>query len=94
MHLSIALLLAALSLPVLATDAPKTVDGAKPPVSQQKMKERLLRHVEARIKILQDSHACIKAAADMQAIGDCHEQERKSTKALRERARAEMLAPR
>lgn len=94
MHLPIALLLAALSLPVLAADAPKTVDGAKSPESQQKMKERLLRHVEARIKILQDSHACIKAAADMKAIGDCHEQERKLTKALREQARADMLAPR
>jgi hypothetical protein len=94
MHLPIALLLAVLSLPVLATDTSKTADGAKSQGSQQKLKERLLRHVEARIKILQDSHACIKAAADMKAFGDCHEQERRKTKALREQARADLLAPR
>lgn len=94
MHLPIALLLAALSLPVLATDTSKPADGTKRQESQQKMKERLLRHVEARIRILQDSHACIRAAADMKAIGDCHEQERRKTKALREQARADMLAPR
>lgn len=90
---AIALLLAALSLPVAAADIPKPADGTKRQESQQKMKDRLLRHVEGRIRILEDSHACIRAAADMKAIGDCHEQERRKTKALRKQDRADFLAP-
>jgi hypothetical protein len=91
MRLCLALLIAALSLPAPAADTPNAADDAK---SRQKMKERLLRHVEARIRALEELHACIGAAADMKAIGDCHEQERKKAKALREEARAETLAPR
>ena len=91
MRLCIALLLAAQSLPAPAADTPNAADQTK---SSQKMKERLLQHVEARIKALEELHACIGAAAGMKAIGDCHEQERRKSKALREQARADLLAPR
>ena len=91
MRCYIGLLLAALALPATAAAPPNPADDAK---SRQKMKERLLRHVEARIKVLEELHACIGAAADMQALGACHEQERRKTTALRAQPRADLLLPR
>jgi len=95
MKFTIALLAVALSLPSHATEPVRAVEeGGKREETQRKMKEQLLRHIEARIRILQDSHACIKAATDIRAIGECHEEERKRTRELREQANTDIRGPR
>ncbi len=90
-------LAAALSLPSLAVEPARPgpegnrlpANAAKRDEMQQKMKERLIKHVDARIQILENARACIKAAADMKAINVCYEQERRRTKELRNQARAD-----
>lgn len=94
-------LLLALTLPTYAAEPARPGrDGDRPPAAAgkrqdtQKQKENLLRHIDGRIKILEDARGCVKAAADMKAVNDCHQQERKRTKALREQARSDVLTGR
>jgi hypothetical protein len=87
-------LLAVLSMPPssLAAGAPR--EGAPPQAgaekgqgSQQKMKERVLEHIDAKIRILQKARSCVRAASDMAAMAVCHAQERKQMKDLRDKDR-------
>ncbi len=56
----------------------------------QQTRQRLLEHVEARIRILEAAQECLRAAADMQDAAACHETERQKAKALRNRDRAKL----
>jgi hypothetical protein len=51
------------------------------------MKTRMIEHIDARIRILQEARACVGRAQGMGAIANCHEQERRKTKVLRKQAR-------
>jgi RNase H-fold protein (predicted Holliday junction resolvase) len=70
-----------LGQPVLAMDAAKRQE------SQQAMKERVLDHIDAKIRVLQEARSCVRAAADMEAMTLCHAQERKQMKDLRDKDR-------
>ena len=65
------------------------VAAAPPPApgSDGKLKERVIKHIDARIRILETARACVRAARDSKAVLDCHTQERRQTKALREQDR-------
>lgn len=65
---------------------------AKPQETQQKMKERVLEHIDARIKILQTARSCVRAASNAGAMAACHAQERKQMKELRNKDRQEVQA--
>lgn len=87
-------LLAVLSMPPSSPAAGTPRDGAPPQAgaekgsgSQQKMKERVLEHIDAKIKILQKARSCVRAASDMAAMAVCHAQERKQMKDLRDKDR-------
>ncbi len=85
----------ALSLPALAAGPEggrKPIDDAKRQETQQKMKERVLEHIDAKIRILQASQSCVRAAPDAESMAVCHAQERKQTKDLRDRDRQEIQA--
>jgi hypothetical protein len=47
----------------------------------------MIEHIDARIRILQEARACVGRAQGMGAIANCHEQERRKTKALRKLVR-------
>jgi hypothetical protein len=86
-----ALLAAALSFGALAAEGSRPPAGAaKRQDSQSLMKQRVLDHIGAKIRILQTAKTCVRAAADMKALAACHEQERQQTKTLKEQARAGM----
>lgn len=94
--LSVAALAAALALPIAALAAGpeggRSPGGtAKPQDMQQKIRESTIAHIDDRIEILQEAKSCVRAARDMKALSDCHTQERRKTKALRERARSNLL---
>jgi hypothetical protein len=59
----------------------------KRPAAQQELKERVLDHIESKIRILQAAHACVSAARNAEAMAVCHAQERKQMKELRDRDR-------
>ena len=93
---TIAAMVAALALafPVLAgsPEAGRPPGGnAKRPDTQQKMKDDAVKHIDDKIRILQEAKSCVRAAMDMKAMADCYAQERKKTKALREQARSRIL---
>ncbi|PWB40743.1 MAG: hypothetical protein C3F19_09625 [Rhodocyclales bacterium] len=56
------------------------------------MKERVLEHIDAKIKILQKARSCVRAASDMAAMAVCHAQERKQMKDLRDKDRQAIQA--
>lgn len=90
----------ALSLPVLAVEPPRqgpgpeggrpSLDDAKRQEMQQKMKARVLGHIDAKIKVLQATQSCVRAATDMESMAICHAQERKQMKDLRDRERSDI----
>ena len=57
------------------------------PGNDGKLKERVIKHIDGRIRILETARACVRAARDSKAVLDCHTQERRQTKALREQDR-------
>lgn len=79
--------LLALSLPLGAAESPGPGEEARRQVAEQKMKERVLEHIEAKIRILQAARSCVRAAADVEAMAVCHAQERKQMKDLRDKER-------
>lgn len=82
-----------LSLPALAAGPEggrQSVDDAKRQGTQQKMKERVLEHIDAKIRILQAAQSCVRAAQDLKSMAVCHAQERKQMKDLRDRDRQEI----
>lgn len=89
---AIAALTACLALPP-AIGADPAGAGAGLAGPQRQMKEDVIAHIDARIRILQETKVCVRAANDMKAVSDCHAQERQKTKVLRERVRAELLVP-
>lgn len=102
--LTLAALAAALSLPLAALAAEPVrqgtgPEGGRPPMDeakrqemQQKMKERVLEHIDAKIRILQTTQSCVRAASDMESMEVCHAQERKQMKDLRDKDRQEIQA--
>lgn len=97
-----ALIAAMVSFPLMAvesaTRSPGTTGGrpaveeAKRGETQKQMKERVLQHIDARIRILQTAKSCVQAANNTAAMVVCHAQERKQTKALRDKDRREIQA--
>lgn len=69
---------------------PQPGDGRAPaPMKRQdlqKLRESLLAHLDERILILQEARRCVQGAADLKAMHDCHQRERKRSKALRQQA--------
>lgn len=63
------------------------VEAAKRQETQQAMKERVLDHIDAKIRILQEARSCVRAAADAEALTLCYAQERKQMKDLRDKDR-------
>jgi hypothetical protein len=55
--------------------------------SQQAMKERVLEHIDAKIRILQTAQSCVRGAKDAEDMMACHVQERKQMKDLRDKER-------
>ena len=55
------------------------------------MKDDALKYIDDKIRILQEAKTCVRAAKDMKDMSDCHAQERRKSKALREQARANVL---
>jgi hypothetical protein len=55
--------------------------------SQQAMKERVLEHIDAKIRILQTAQSCVRAATDTEDMMACHAQERKQMRDLRDKDR-------
>lgn len=74
-------------LAVLTMPPPSQAGAEKGQGSQQKMKERALGHIDAKIRILQKARQCVGAASDMAAMAACHAQERKQMKDLRDKDR-------
>jgi hypothetical protein len=65
---------------------------AMPQETQQKLKGRVLEHIDAKIKILQTARSCVRAASNAGAMAACHAQERKQMKDLRNKDRQEVQA--
>ena len=80
------------------TAAPQRgADGAPAAAKRQDiqtLRESLLGHIDGRIEILQEARRCVQAAADLRAMNDCHQRERRRTKALREQARGSVFQER
>lgn len=78
--------------------APQRGEGRAPAAPKrqdiQKLRESLLSHLDGRIEILQEARRCVQAAADLRAMNDCHQRERRRTKALREQARGNLFQER
>lgn len=72
-----------------ARQSPAT-DASKRQETPEKMKERVLQHIDARIQILQRAKSCVQAANNMASVAVCHAQERKQTKNLRDKDRREI----
>lgn len=86
-HPLLAVLLAAmlvLPLAAPAAESPVPGEGAKHR-DDQAMKERVIKHIDAKIRILQTAKSCVRAAQDTKAVLACHAQERRQTKELRDR---------
>ena len=92
LHFTVLAAAMALSLPVLAAEV-RSPPAASPKRqdSQQLMKDDVLKHIDDKIRILQEAKTCVRAAKDMKDMSDCHAQERKKSKALREQARSNIL---
>lgn len=70
--------LTALAAAVLSLTQPAlAADAAKRQETQQAMKERVLDHIDAKIRILQEARSCVRAADDVEAMTLCYAQERK-----------------
>ncbi|MDR2239990.1 MAG: hypothetical protein LBE33_06050 [Zoogloeaceae bacterium] len=82
-----ALFAATLALPPAALSAEPPAPGKSAPRDDSAMKERLIAHIDARIRILETAKSCVRAARDMNATLACYAEERRQTKALRERDR-------
>ncbi len=92
LHFTVLCAALALSLPLSAAEVRSPPAGnPKRQDMQQKMKDDLLKHIDDKIRILQEAKSCVRAANDMKAMSDCHAQERKKSKALREQARSSIL---
>lgn len=91
-HFTVLAVAMALSLPVPAAEGRSPPAGsAKRQDMQQQMKDDVLKHIDDRIRILQEAKSCVRAAKDIKDMSDCHAQERRKSKALREQARANVL---
>lgn len=64
-------------------------EGSRQPLE---LKERVLEHIDAKIKILQTARSCVRAASNAGAMAACHSQERKQMKELRNKGRQEVQA--
>jgi len=47
----------------------------------------MVEYIDARIRILESAKSCVRAAQNMNAMLDCHNEERRQTKALNEQNR-------
>lgn len=76
-------------VPLFALFAAASAGAQAParPDSPQQMKARLIEHIDAKIRILQEARGCVEKASSMGAVAVCHDRERKQTKALRRQAR-------
>jgi hypothetical protein len=81
-YAALAAVLLLLSLP-----APAAGEVAKGRGDQQQLKAQVIQHIDARIRILEEARACVARAANTGAVALCHQQERRKTKALREKDR-------
>ena len=92
LHFTVLAAVMALSLPVLAAEGKSPPAGSpKRQDMQQQMKDDALKYIDDKIRILQEAKTCVRAAKDMKDMSDCHAQERRKSKALREQARANVL---
>ena len=92
LHFTVLAAALALSLPVLAAEGKSPPAGSpKRQDMQQQMKDDALKYIDDKIRILQEAKTCVRAAKDMKDMSDCHAQERRKSKALREQARANVL---
>ena len=92
LHFTVLAAAMALSLPVLAAEGKSPPAGSpKRQDMQQQMKDDALKYIDDKIRILQEAKTCVRAAKDMKDMSDCHAQERRKSKALREQARANVL---
>jgi hypothetical protein len=81
------------AFPACAAESPRqgpATEASKRQETPEKMKERVLQHIDARIQILQTAKSCVQAAGDMASMAVCHARERKQTKALRDKDRREI----
>ena len=92
LHFTVLAAAMALSLNVLAAEV-RSSPAASPKRqdTQQLMKDDVLKHIDDKIRILQEAKTCVRAAKDMKDMSDCHAQERRKSKALREQARSNIL---
>ena len=91
-HFTVLAVAMALSLPVPAAEGRSPPAGsAKRQDMQQQMKDDALKYIDDKIRILQEAKTCVRAAKDMKDMSDCHAQERRKSKALKEQARANVL---
>jgi hypothetical protein len=83
-----------LAFPAAAADEGRT-QGSEPKREEahQKTKERAIAHIDARIRILQDTQACVRQTTDNDGLLACHAQERKRTKELRDKDRQALQVP-
>lgn len=79
-----ALAAAALAFPVLACATGPAGESATNRDGQA-MKERVIRHIDAKIRILEGAKSCVRAARDSQDMLACHAQERRQMKELRDK---------
>jgi len=92
LHFTVLAAVMALSLPVLAAEGKSPPAGSpKRQDMQQQMKDDALKYIDDKIRILQEAKTCVRAAKDMKDMSDCHAQERRKSKALKEQARANVL---
>ena len=92
LHFTVLAAVMALSLPVLAAEGKSPPAGSpKRQDMQQQMKDDALKYIDDKIRILQEAKTCVRAAKDMKDMSDCHAQERRKSKALREHARSNIL---
>jgi len=92
LHFTVLAAAMALSLPVLAAEGKSPPAGSpKRQDMQQQLKDDALKYIDDKIRILQEAKTCVRAAKDMKDMSDCHAQERRKSKALKEQARANVL---
>ncbi len=80
----------ALSLSAGAAESSGAADEARRQPTELKMKERAIEYIDARIRILQATRVCVRAAADMEAMSMCYAQERRQMKDLRDKERQDI----
>lgn len=83
-HVLLVAAMLASPVPVLASAAGPSGESAKGRDGQA-MKERVIRYIDAKIRVLESAKSCVRAARDDKDMLACHVQERRQMKELRDK---------